>query len=216
MMQANGSSAEYSVISSVWGDQSPVSTIRLLQIAAQNWRSNSTAPPPELNIDNYTTLGNQTYTGYGATALKNQVPAVWSAVTNVFMTESDSNFVRCLITPGQVTNSTGSFKGMAALLFGATQTGAIISDNQTVLNGGFSDEIDWMGEDDFDFSDYDLTYDLEYSPSADSYTFVYNNITVATPHYDFSEYDVLNLTAASGSTALVAFHASTEYTGFSN
>jgi RHS repeat-associated protein len=205
MMQANGSSAEYSVISSVWGDQSPVSTMRLLQIAAQNWRSNSTAPPIELNIDNYATLGNQTYTGYGATVLKNQVPAVWSAVTNVFMTESDSNFVRCLITPGQITNSTGSFKGMAALLFGATQTGAIISDNQTVLNGGFSDEMDWMGEDDFNFSDYDLTYDLEYSPSADSYTFVYNNITVATPHYDFSQYDVLTLTAPSGSAALVAF-----------
>lgn len=204
MMQANGSSAEYAIISSVWGDQSPVSAIRLLQIAAQNWRSNSTAPPIELNIDNYTTLGNDTYTGYGSTALKNQIPSVWNQVTNVFLTEPDAEFVRCLITPGQVTNATGSFKGMSAMHFGETETGDIISDG-TPLNGGFSDELDYMGDDDYDFSDYDLTYDLTYSPDAESYTFVYNNITVPTPMYDFSEYDVLNLTASSGSAAQVAF-----------
>lgn len=204
MMQANGSSAEYAVISSVWGDQSPVSAVELLQIASEDWRSNGTAPPVELNIDNYNTLGSDTYTGYGSTELKNQIPAVWSIVTNTFTTEPDSNYVRCLITPGQVTNSTGSFKGMSALSIGETETGDIISD-QTPLNGGFSDELDWMGADDFDLSDYDLTYDLTYSPSTYSYTFVYNSITTPTPHYDFTEYDILNLTSSSGSSAQVAY-----------
>ena len=62
--------------------------------------------------------------------LKNQIPVIWNQVTNVFTTESDSNYVRILITPGQVTNSTGSFKGMASFIFGETQMGAMISDNQ--------------------------------------------------------------------------------------
>ncbi|MGA2279196.1 MAG: glycohydrolase toxin TNT-related protein [Verrucomicrobiota bacterium] len=204
MMQANGSSAEYSTIASVWPDQSPVSSIRLIQIAAQNWRTNGTAIPPELNVDNYTALGNLTYTGYGSTALKNQIPAIWNQVTNVFTTEMDSNYVRILITPGQVTNSTGSFKGMASLIFGETQMGAMISDNQTALNGGYGDVIDWVGMDDFS-SAYDFTYTLDYSPSYGSYTFVETSITVPTPLYDFSAYDVLNLTASSGSPPQVAF-----------
>jgi len=204
MMQANGSSAEYSTIASVWPDQSPVSSIRLIQIAAQNWRTNGTAIPPELNVDNYTALGNLTYTGYGATALKNQIPAIWNQVTNVFTTESDSNYVRILITPGQVTNSTGSFKGMASLIFGETQMGAMISDNQTALNGGYGDVIDWVGGDDFS-STYDFTYNLDYSSSYGSYTFVETSVTVPTPQYDFTAYDVLNLTASGGTPTLVAF-----------
>ena len=204
MMQANGSSAEYSTIASVWPDQSPVSSIRLIQIAAQNWRTNGTAAPPELNVDNYTALGNQTYAGYGSTLLKNQVPAIWNQVTNVFTTESDSNYVRMLITPGQVTNSTGSFKGMASLIIGETQMGAMISDNQTALNGGYGDEIDWVGGYDFS-STYDFTYTLDYSSWGSSYTFVETSITVPTPQYDFSAYDVLNLTASGGTPTQVAF-----------
>jgi len=78
MMQATASSAEYTVLASVWGDQYAVSAIRLLQIAAQNSQSNGIAAPLELNVDNYVTLGNQTYAGYGSTALKNSIPAVWN------------------------------------------------------------------------------------------------------------------------------------------
>ena len=206
MLQALGSSAEYSTIASVWPDQSPVSSIRLIQIAAQNWRTNGTAAPPELNVDNYTTLGNQTYTGYGSTLLKNQIPVIWNQVTNVFTTESDSNYVRILITPGQVTNSTGSFKGMASLIFGETQMGAMISDNQVALNGGDDLESYWIGMDDFS-SSYDLTYNLDYSSVYGSYTFIPTSISVSTPlpQYDFSAYDALNLTASSGNPPIVAF-----------
>lgn len=206
MLQALGSSAEYSTIASVWPDQSPVSSLRLIQIAAQNWRTNGTAMPPELNVDNYTALGNLTYTGYGSTALKNQVPAIWNQVTNVFTTEIDSNYVRMLITPGMVTNSSGSFKGMASLIFGETQTGAMISDNQTALNGGYGDVIDWIGSDDL-FSSYDFTYTLDYSPSYGSYTFVETSVTPAAPlpQYVFSAYDALNLTASTGQPQQVAY-----------
>src|ERR1035438_1784747 len=61
-----------------------------------------------------------------------------------------------------------------------------------------------------DFSSaYDLTYTLDYSPSYSSsgasFTFVETSITVPTPQYDFSAYDVLNLTASSGSPPQVAF-----------
>ena len=206
MMQAIGSSAEHSVIASVWPDQSPISSLRLIQIAAQNWRSNSTAIPPELNVKNYTTLGGSAYTGYGSTALKNQIPAIWNQVTNVFTTEMDSNYVRMLITPGPVTNSTGSFKGMALLIFGETQMSDLVSDNQTALNGGYSDVIPWVGTDDY-LSTYDLTYGLDFSPSSGSLTFFPTSITISTPlpQYNFSPYDAVNLTASSGQPKQVAY-----------
>lgn len=204
MVQAEGSSAEHSVIASVWGDQSPVSTIRLLQIAAQNSISNGLAMPLELNIDNYNTLGNQSYTGYGSTLLKNQIPSLWASVTNVFATEWDSNFVRVLITPGQVTNATGSFKGMSALIFGNTQTGAIMSQDQTTLNGGWSDDIFWVGDYDY-YPSYDLTYNLDYSPSV-GYTFTYVSLTTPQPQFYFSPYSALTAnTGGSGQTAQIAY-----------
>jgi RHS repeat-associated protein len=211
MLQANGASAEHSVIASVWGDSNPVSTMRLLQLAAQRAVSNGLAAPMELNIKNYTTLGGQAYTGYGSTLLKNQIPSLWATVTNTYGTEWDSEYVRCLITPGPVTNSTGSFKGMGAFFFGKWQGGAIISDNQVQLNGGDGMSDFWVGGNDYS-STYDLSYTLDYSPSYDSssygfYTFLPTSISVGTPlpQYDFSAYDTLNLTASSGQPQQIAF-----------
>ena len=204
MVQAEGSSAEHSVIASVWGDQSPVSAIRLIQIAAQNSITNGTAMPLELNIDNYTALGNQSYTGYGSTLLKNQIPSLWASVTNVFTTEWDSNFVRVLITPGQVTNATGSFIGMSALFFGNGQAGDLLSQDQATLHGGESDDIFWVGDYDF-YPTYDLTYNLDYSPSV-GYTFTYVSITTPQPQYYFSPYSALTAnTGGSGQTAQIAY-----------
>jgi len=204
MVQAEGCSAEHSVIASVWGDQSPVSSIRLLQLAAQNTASNGVAGPMELNIENYNTLGNQSYTGYGSTLLKNETPSLWATVGSVYASEWDAPFVRTLITPGQVSNATGSFKGMAALIFGETETGATMSDNQTTLNGGYSDELDWM--DTYDsFPDYVLTYNLDYSPST-GYTFTYNSLTIPQPQFYFSPYTALTMNSGgSGQTAQIAF-----------
>ena len=207
MLQALGSSAEYSTIASVWPDPNPVSSLRLIQIAAERGRTNGTAMPPELNVVNYTALGNQTYAGYGSTALKNQVPSIWNQVTNVFATYSGSNYTRILITPGQVTNNTGSFKGMASLIFdNVTQTGAQISDNQTTLNGGFDFESYWVAS--YNFSPtYNLTYTLDYSPAYGSYSFIPTSINVSTPlpQYNFSAYDALNLTSSSGQPQQIAF-----------
>jgi RHS repeat-associated protein len=215
MSQALSSSAEYTVLGTVWGDQYAVSAIRLLQMSAESWRSNGTAQPLELNIENYATLGNKSYSGYGAGTLKSQIPAMWNVVTNVFATEEDSNFIRILITPGQLTNSTGLFKGMSMLRIGQTQFGDYISDNQTVLNGGFGDLFAFFGSGEFTPS-YDLTYNLQYSPpdssgglqyitSGGTYTFIYNNFTVPQPQFDFSQYDLLNLTAPAGTVAQTAF-----------
>jgi RHS repeat-associated protein len=188
----------------VWGDQSPVSAIRLIQIAAQNSISNGFAMPLELNIDNYKALGNQTNTGYGSTLLKNQIPSLWASVTNVFTTEWDSNFVRVLITPGQVTNATGSFIGMSALFFGNGQAGDLLSQDQATLHGGESDDIFWVGDYDF-YPTYDLTYNLDYSPSV-GYTFTYVSVTTPQPQYYFSPYSALTAnTGGSGQTAQIAY-----------
>ncbi len=175
-----------------------MSSVRLLQLRG---RSNGWAQPIELNVKNYIGAGNSSYTGYGATLLKNQDPSLWQRVTNVFTTQWDSNYVRALITPGPVTNVSGSFKGLSTLFFGKWQTGAIMSDNQTILNGGWSSTFSWIGAP--SVSSYDLTYDLQYSPTF-GYSFVYNNFTIAQPRFDFSRYDLLTLTATNG-IAKIAF-----------
>jgi RHS repeat-associated protein len=203
MVQAEGSSSEHSVIASVWGDQSPVSAIRLLQIAAQNSISNGLAMPMELNIDNYQNLGNQSYTGYGG-PLKSHIPTFWAAVTNVFISSWDSNFVRVLVTPGVVTNATGSYTGMSALIFGNTHTGDLMSQNATILHQGFDLISDWIG--DYDpLQTYFLTYNLDYSPSA-GYSFTYVSTTTPQPQYYFSPYTALTANlGGSGQSAQIAY-----------
>ena len=206
MLLANGASAEHSTIASVWGDANPVSTMRLVQLASQRAASNGWAPPMELNIKNYSALGNLSYTGYGGTLLKNQTPSLWATITNTFSTEWDSNYVRVIITPGMVTNATGSFKGMGAFLFGKWQGGAIISDNQVQLNGG-SDLISiWIGGNDF-ISTYNLSYNLDYSSASGSYSFIPTSISVSAPlpQFNFSAYAALNLTSSSGQPQQIAF-----------
>jgi RHS repeat-associated protein len=202
MLQGNASSAEHSVIYSLFGDGDAVSTIRLLQLAAQRGATNGWAQPMELNLRNYITLGNGTYSGYGGTALKSQDATLWQKVTNVFVGQWDSNYYRVLITPGPVTNNTASFKGMSCLNFGEWNTGAIMSDNGSLLNGGYSSSFSWIGSP-TDGSTYVLSYDLDYSPSL-GYSFVLNNFGAVQPHYNFSQYDLLTLTATSG-VAKVAF-----------
>ncbi|MBU6409139.1 MAG: hypothetical protein KGR98_02010, partial [Verrucomicrobia bacterium] len=204
MLQAEGSSAEHSVIASVWGDPNPVSSIRLLQLAAQRAVSNGFAPPLELNIDNYNALGSQSYAGYGGTLLENQIPGFWAQATSPFTSEWDSNLVRVLMTPGPVTNVTSSFKGMSALIFGQWQNGAVMTSDQITLNGGWSDEMAWIGAYD-DYPSYDLAYTLDYSPSV-GYSFIFNNLTTPQPQFDFSPYSALTMTSGgSGQTAQVAF-----------
>jgi len=88
-------------------------------------------------------------------------------VTSIFTTQSDSNFVHILITPGQVTNSTGLFQGMSMLNIGEVNFSDYISDNQKVLHGGFGDLFAFLGFGDSTPS-FDLTYGLQYSPPASS------------------------------------------------
>ncbi|MCX7722211.1 MAG: DUF6531 domain-containing protein, partial [Verrucomicrobiae bacterium] len=195
MLQANGASAEHSIIHSMLGANDSISSVRLLQLAAERSRSNGWAAPIELNVKNYIAAGSKAYTGYGSTLLKDQDPRFWQQVSNAFTSQWDSNFVRILITPGQVTNATGSFRGMSALIFGKWQNGALMSDNQVILNGGFAADLFWIGTP--TFPTYQLSYNLQYSPTI-GFSFVYNSFWMPTPRFDFSQYDLLTLTTTSG------------------
>lgn len=201
MLQANGSSAEHTIMASMLKDREPLSAIRLLQIAGERARTNGWAAPLELNVKNYLTLGETTQTGYGSTKLKEHQPGLWQSVTNTFSTNSTASFLRVLITPGNITNSTGNFVGMSALLFGKWQNGAILAADDTLLNGGWSSWSAWFGTP--TFSSYQLNYNLQYS-STFGYSYVPNNFSTPLPRYDFSQYDLLTLTAPTGA-ALVAF-----------
>lgn len=201
MNLAIGASAEHAVIGDMFGDSTAISSVRLLQIAAERSRSNGLAMPPELNVKNYAGIGNQTNTGYGSTLLKNQDAGIWSSITNTYTTSWDSNYVRVLITPGAVSNATGKFKGMAAMTFGRWTGGAMLGVNSNVLNGGFYAESYWVGAP--SFSSYQLTYNLSYSP-AFGYSFVYNNFTLPQPHFDFSPNEYVTLGTTNG-VGLIAF-----------
>ena len=195
MLQANGCSAEHSVLYSLFKDENPVSSIRLLQLAAERGRSNGWAQPLELQLRNYVALGGAAYTGYGATLLRNQDPVLWQKVTNVFVSQWDSNYVRALITPGPVTNVSGNFKGMSSLHFGEWNTGAIMSDNQTILNGGFTADLFWISVP--STPSYQLPYSLQYSPTL-GLSFDFNDFVTPRPRVVFSPYDVMTITATSG------------------
>jgi RHS repeat-associated protein len=201
ILQANGSSAEHAVIASLFGDANAVSSVRMLQLAAQRAQTNGWAPPLELNIKNYLSLGETPQTGYGTVKVKDQDAQLWQRITNAFATRWDASFLRVLMTPGAATNAPNTFKGSSALLFGKWQNGAILSDNQVVLNGGFSGNLTWIGSP--STQTYQLRYNLQHSPTI-GFTFVLNNFSTPLPRYTFSHYDALTLTATSG-VAQVAF-----------
>ncbi|NBQ68067.1 MAG: hypothetical protein EBU46_04210 [Nitrosomonadaceae bacterium] len=195
MLQANAASAEHAVIQTMFGDDYAVSSVRLLQLAAERGRTNAWSQPMELNTQNYIPIGSSPQTGYGTNLVKNQDSILWQAVTNVFANTTGSNYYRVLITPGLITNVSSSYKGMSALIFGKWSGGAIMGLNQSLINGGFSSELNWLGSP--TFTTYQLSYNLNYNPTI-GYSFVYNNFTVPQPHYDFSQYDLITLTATGG------------------
>lgn len=197
----NGASGEHAVIANMFGSPAPLSSVRLIQMAAIDWRDNGLAVPPELNVKNYVAIGNKAQTGYGSTLLKNQDPAIWASVSNAFTTTWDTNYVRVLITPGPVTNNSGTFSGMSALTFGRFSGGAMLGFNSKTLNGGFDASLSWFGTP--TFSTYQLSYNISYSP-AFGYSFVYNNYTTPQPRYDFSQNDYVTLATTNG-VGLIAF-----------
>lgn len=150
---------EHRIIDATFPNQKDaVSTVRLLQLATQR-ATNGTLGVIELNNKNYQALGESASAGHGSTKLKDYDSGLWSDITAAF-SEWDADYVRILVTPAAITNTSGSYKGMAALII-RPQTGdfgALISGNQAVINGGFGQwmkaAIGWIGE----RLNYGLTY----------------------------------------------------------
>jgi len=130
------SAQEHDIINSTFPDKDAISTVRLLQLAAQRATNSGWAAPVELNSRNYQQLGGQTNFGYGTNLLRNQDPLVWQLVTNYFG-GWDSDYVRVIITPGLITNDTGSYKGLGAWVLAQGGSAALISANQSPINGGW-------------------------------------------------------------------------------
>jgi RHS repeat-associated protein len=133
----HSSAEEHQIINRFFGQSNAVSTVKLLH-RAQARLGGATAGPILLTPDNYQAQGNQNYNGL---ALKNHDPGMWSAVVNI-LTNGPSYLDLnrfAWITPGSLTNSTGSYKGMGGLVFSLDKIAALISPNN--MNGGFGDTI---------------------------------------------------------------------------
>ncbi len=152
---ANGSAEEHQVINQFFSGSAAISTVRLLDIA-QGWtEATQTAAHPGvgpivLSAANYVSQGNVNYTAplnssttstathplsYWATKA-----GLWSEVTDAFAsTNKLAAMTTIIITPGPVKASAQQgkpFYGMGAMLMAPGTTGAFISDNVAVTNGG--------------------------------------------------------------------------------
>lgn len=188
MFIAGGSALEHRIITTTFQDQDAISTVRLLQLAAQR-ATNGVAGPIELNSRNYAALGDATYSGYGTNKLKDHDTNLWQSVVTAF-SGWDADYGRVLITPGPITNTTGSYKGMGALILTASAKSAAISGNMAVLNGGWGGlirsfkAIVSLGP--------NLAYKLIVT-GAGVVTFVYNDIAEPTVRAVISSSEAVNL-----------------------
>lgn len=132
---ANGSAQEHEIINSYFQQNDAISTVRLLQLA----ESRATNQPGIyfLNRLNYLNYGGSNYLGV---ALRNADTNLWNTITNTFATASESNYLQYIVTPGNITNNTGTYKGMGALFIQIPKNyAALISPNQ--LNGGSGENL---------------------------------------------------------------------------
>jgi RHS repeat-associated protein len=128
---ANGSAQEHQVINAYFQQGDAVSTVRLLQLA-QSRATSAFNGMLILTKTNYLNYGTSNYFGV---LLKNADTNIWKSITNEFATATEANYLQYFVTPGSVTNNTGSYKGMGAFLIQIpTAYGAIISPNMN--NGG--------------------------------------------------------------------------------
>ena len=131
MDTANSSAQEHQVINAYFQQGDAISTVRLLQLA-QSRATNGNSGLLILTKTNYLSYGTSNYFGV---LLRNADTNIWKSITNEFATAAESDYLQYIITPGTVTNNTGSYKGMGAFLIQIpTAYGAIISPNMN--NGG--------------------------------------------------------------------------------
>lgn len=134
----HGSAEEHQIINRFFGQSNAISTVKLLH-RAQARLGGATTGPLTLTKQNFPAQGNVIYNGL---ALKNHDPSLWSQVTNHLGSNSGNDNWNNIgwITPGSLTNSTGTYRGMGALLFSLYgSVSALISPNN--MNGGCGDKM---------------------------------------------------------------------------
>jgi RHS repeat-associated protein len=130
---ANASAQEHAVLNSYLREQDAVSTVRLLQLA-QARSGPGTNGIVTLTKTNYVAEGNKNQPTSSGAPLRSHDTNIWKTVTNSFTVAAYGDHTQVLMTPGSVTNLSGSFNGVGALLIQPGNAyGALISGN---LNGG--------------------------------------------------------------------------------
>ena len=129
------SAEEHQTLNVFLKETNSVSTVRLLQLA-QARATNGNPGVITLNSANVNSEGAKTYFGK---LLRDHDPALWSALIDRFNNTSDQGQVLAFITPGPVTNASGSFGGMAFMCFGYGSSSATIGNN---LNGAYASTLD--------------------------------------------------------------------------
>ncbi len=123
------SALEHNIINRFYQQSDAVSTVRLLRLAAPN----------AILLTRYNYLTEGAKTPPGATGpLRDIDSSIWKTITNTFTSTYVSNNVHAYITPGNVSNPSGSFTGMGALIFSPGDYFAIIGES---LNGGYGETV---------------------------------------------------------------------------
>lgn len=155
LQAAELSAEEHRIINSFYRQDDAISTIKLLQLA-QKRSTTAYNGMLILNVHNYTAWGNSNFNG---TLLKNHDAALWSEVTSFFNRATVSNLKVAFVTPGAVTNYSGSYKGMGALLWSPySETAALIGAN---LNGGVGEILPDNSFVAGNMVNYSITYDAD-------------------------------------------------------
>jgi RHS repeat-associated protein len=109
---ADASAKEHDVINSFFNQADAISTVKLLQLANQKHATNS-AQYKDLvivNPDNVLSLGTNSYFGFSGTSLDQ---GIWNQVQSAVLNSPES---QAFITPGAVSNYSGSYLGTGALI----------------------------------------------------------------------------------------------------
>jgi RHS repeat-associated protein len=128
------SAQEHQSLNSFFRDSDSISTVKLLQLA-QKRATNGAVGILHLNAMNYVQMGNSNVNG---TLLKNHDPSMWTSISN-FFNGSGASIRQGYVTPGSITNQSGSYLGMGSLLFkpGVEYLAYISPD----LNGGYASTV---------------------------------------------------------------------------
>ena len=194
----DGSAKEHDVINSFFNQADAMSTVKLLQLANQRYATNSAKYDDILvvNSDNVIPL---TTNSYFHPSLQRIDSSIWGTVESAVLNSTES---QAFVTPGSVSNYTGSYKGTGALIIDRRGTYyALISGNG---NGGWGPylpdyafapanlTIVWLNlsaEGDFSVAYtapsstyHPFAYDsFDPAQSLDVYTYAHNNFYSYTP-----------------------------------